>query len=907
MNKNSRLVKGKRRQSMQSKKGGRALCLALASTLALTACGTQSEQAGAVPSAITPENQEQVLEQVLGAQISPSHSSQAGKEETVYVLADARGSVSQVIVSDWLKNGDGGSSLSDCTDLVDIENVKGYETFEEDGKGNLTWKAQGADIYYRGNSDKELPVEVRLSYQLDGKDITPQELAGKSGRVTIRMDYINKEKRMVEIGGKKQEIKVPFAMISGMVLPQDTFSNIEVTNARLLSEGSNSVVIGIAFPGLKESIDLEDLKDRMEEDKREELQKMELPEYIEISADTENFQLGMTMTVAMSDVLSEISLTDSLDLSELNDSMEELQEASDQLKDGTRELKEGSGQLRDGTGELLAGTGELWNGTAELKDGTQELADQSTLLDDGARTLDEGASALLNGTWELLNGTAALQDGVSELARGAGELQDGGAKLTEGTGNLVSGAKELDAGAGALAQGLTKASAGAQDLQKGIHALSEQVNRLCQLYGVPIQTGQHTDAARDTVDTCLAQLETQRDQAQAQAAQAQEAYRSAESTLAAACEPDTQSLEVVSAQETQIISEEAQMEVPVSATTVTRTITRTITSEPAQTQEGDGGDLQVSESVEETVEEATDSWTETVYKTVEMEVPVYSTETVNVETVNADQVQSALADCRQAGDQLSACEAAVQSYEEQIDTLQALSAALASDEAVRTQTQAQQQAELMANLQALQQALTQLSAGIDALAGEQGLKALNTGAGQLKNGTSSAVSGAQELNSGANALKQGIDTLNDGAGRLEDGAGSLKDGVSQLNSGTEELKTGTAQLRDGTGQLVEGTGTLNDGAGRLKDGVNTLKDGVLELDEGMGNLDEGALALVDGMFTFDEEGISRLTGLFGDDVQDVVDRLKAVSDAGKDYNTFTRLPEGMDGSVKFIIRTEGVK
>ena len=903
MNKNSRLVKGKRRQGIQSRRGMKAVCLAMAGALTLTACGTGKEQAQA-SSAITPENQEQVLEQVLNAQISPSHSSEAGKEETVYVLADARGGVSQVIVSDWLKNADGGSSLSDCTDLTDIENVKGYETFEKDGEGNLTWKAQGADIYYRGSSDKELPVEVKLSYQLDGKDITPEELAGKSGRVTIRMDYINKETKTVEVGGKKQEIKVPFAMLSGMVLPQDTFSNIEVKNARLLSEGSNSVVVGIAFPGLKESIDLEDLKDRIEEEKKEGLEEMEIPDYIEISADTENFELGMTMTVAMSDVLSQINLTDSIDLSELNDSMEELQEASNQLKDGTRELKDGSGQLKDGTGELLSGTGELWDGTAELKDGTQELSDKSALLDDGARSLDDGASALLNGTSELLNGTVQLQDGVSELAQGAGALQDGGAKLADGTGSLVSGAKELDAGAGALVAGLTRASTGAQDLQKGIHMLLEQVNGLCQLYGIPIQGGQ--SAASDTVDTYLAQLETQRDQAMAQAAQAQEAYNSAESALAAACEPDSQSLEVVSDQGTQIISEEAQMEVPVSATTVTRTITRTITSEPAQTEEGGEGELQVSESVEESVDESTDSWTETVSKTVEVEVPVYSTETVNVETVSTDQVQSALADCRQAGEQLSACEAAVQSYDEQIDTLQALSAALASDEAARTQTQAQQQAELAANLQALQQALTQLSAGIDALAGDQGLRALNTGASQLKDGTSSAVSGAQELNSGANALKQGIDTLNDGAGRLKDGAGSLKDGASQLKSGTEELKSGTAQLRDGTGQLVEGTGALNDGAGKLKEGVSTLRDGVLTLDDGVGTLDEGALALMDGMFEFDEEGISRLTGLFGDDVQDVVDRLKAVSDAGKEYNTFTRLPEGMDGSVKFIIKTEAV-
>ena len=174
-----------------------------------------------------------------------------------------------------------------------------------------------------------------------------------------------------------------------MLFRSDTFSNIEVTNARLLSEGNNSVVVGIAFPGLKESINIEELKDKIEdEEEREKLEDKEIPDYIEITADARDFELGMTMTVAMSDILSDINLTDSFDLSELNDSMDELQEASNELKDGTVELKDGTGELKDGTGELLDGTMELWDGTVELKDGTQELAEKSVLLDDGAGQLN---------------------------------------------------------------------------------------------------------------------------------------------------------------------------------------------------------------------------------------------------------------------------------------------------------------------------------------------------------------------------------------------------------------------------------------------------------------------------------------------------------------------------------------
>ncbi len=385
----------------------KAVCLTLsaAMVLGLAGCGkAEAEQT----SIITEENEEEVLSGVLNAQISSSHSSEAGKEETVYVLADANGSVTQVIVSDWLKNGNGSDSLMDYSDLSDIQNMKGYESFETDENGNIIWQAEGADIYYSGTTDKEVPVEVKISYQLDGQEISPEELAGKSGRVTIRMDYENKETKTVVIGNKEQEIKVPFAMISGIILPQDTFSNIEVTNARLLSEGNNSVVIGVAFPGLKESIDIDDLKDKLKDDEESErLEELEIPDYIEIVADAEDFELGMTMTVAMSDILSDIELTDSFDLSDLNDSMDELQEATNELKDGTMELKDGSGQLKEGTQELLAGTDELWDGTVELKDGTQELYDKSGILDDGAGQLVNGAGQLIDGAGQLYDGAGS--------------------------------------------------------------------------------------------------------------------------------------------------------------------------------------------------------------------------------------------------------------------------------------------------------------------------------------------------------------------------------------------------------------------------------------------------------------------------------------------------------------------
>ena len=155
------------------------------------------------------------------------NTDQSGKDETVYVITDASGSRQEVIVSDWLKNTNGSMKITDESLLKDIENVAGNESFTQNNDGTITWNAEGKDIYYQGTTDKELPVEVNISYKLDGKDITAEELAGKKGHVVIHFDYINNTEDTVTVNGKEETVKVPFAMITGVQINQDKFSDIK--------------------------------------------------------------------------------------------------------------------------------------------------------------------------------------------------------------------------------------------------------------------------------------------------------------------------------------------------------------------------------------------------------------------------------------------------------------------------------------------------------------------------------------------------------------------------------------------------------------------------------------------------------------------------------------------------------
>lgn len=298
------------------------------------------------------------------AEESDESSSDAGKEETVYIFTDADGNPEKTVVSNWLKNPDGSKTLKDSSDLSDIKNVEGDETYTQSGN-QLTWQADGSDIYYQGTTSKQAPVSVKLSYQLDGKDISSDDLAGKSGHVKIRFDYENNATKTVTVGGKREEVKVPFAMVSGIILPVDNFKNVTVTNGRVLSEGKSNIVVGMAFPGLKESLNMDSASFKNN------IGDYNIPEYVEIEADATDFSLGMTLTVASTDIISKLkdAKDGKVDTSGITDSINELTDASSQLVDGVQQLKDGTSKLRNGTNDLANGGGKLKDGAGELAGG----------------------------------------------------------------------------------------------------------------------------------------------------------------------------------------------------------------------------------------------------------------------------------------------------------------------------------------------------------------------------------------------------------------------------------------------------------------------------------------------------------------------------------------------------------
>lgn len=333
----------------------------------------------------------------------------AAKDETVYVLAGADGSVKKIIVSDWIKNAVGSKNLTDKSELKDVVNVKGEETYTMGGDNTRVWDAEGNDIYYQGNIEKELPVNLAVSYKLDGASITADKLAGKSGKVTIRFDYTNNQYETVSIDGKQEKIYVPFAMITGMLLDNDVFTNIEVTNGKLINDGNHTAVAGIAFPGLSENLALSS-------------DKIDIPDYVEITADVKNFKMTNTVTIATNEIFNKIDTDNLNSVDDLTASLDKLTGAMNQLMDGSSELYGGLCTLLDKSAELVSGIDKLAAGAAQLKDGASSL-------DSGADTLNSGAAQLNAGLSELTANNDALNGGAKQVFESLLSMAD--SKLAE--------------------------------------------------------------------------------------------------------------------------------------------------------------------------------------------------------------------------------------------------------------------------------------------------------------------------------------------------------------------------------------------------------------------------------------------------------------------------------------------
>ena len=412
---------------------------------------------------------EETAEQALGDSTVEEDGS-LYKDESVYVKADASGKVNETTVTEWLKNPNNGKT-EDVTELQNVENVKGDETYTTDSEGSVSWKSEGKDIYYQGTTDKELPVDVEITYTLDGKKVEAKDLKGKDGELEMKVQYTNQSKETVDVSGESVEMYTPFAMVTAMMLPNDEYTNVTIDHGKIVSDGDKNIVVGLGFPGMEENLNLEG-KDI----------DIDIPDSFTITADVKNASVGPTMTVASSDVLEQFGLDEIDSFDDLSDSVGELENAAEQLTDGSAKAADGSSALADGSNTLATGAGTLADGTSALATGVKTLADGVNTLNSKSGDLTKGVSDLATGVNDYTGGVSALSDGSSKVSAGAEGLKKGLETAQTGIGDLASGVGTLKSG---FEGNGTEENPGANNLANGtvqaIGATSTAIDNLAAL------------------------------------------------------------------------------------------------------------------------------------------------------------------------------------------------------------------------------------------------------------------------------------------------------------------------------------------------------------------------------------------------------------------------------------------
>ena len=479
----------------------------------------ETEAAEEKASSESPADQEQATEAVSSAsELALTIDGMVDKRETVYVMMDADGAVDKVIVSEQLNNQHQQDELQDLSTLEDIENTSGHESFTQDGQ-NLTWQAEGKRIDYQGSYQGELPVQVKISYYLDGEPKTAAEIAGQAGQVTIRFDYeILREDLVNDLSYLH-----PYLMVSSLALDNNHFSDVEVSNGKILDDGSKTLVVGLALPGLNENLGL----DRGDFD---------VPSYVEIIANTDSFTLPGSYSLALSGMFNALqkSSTDDVEsksaelkaaLTALSTSSKLLVKGMDGLFTGAVQLGQGIDGLTDGLGRVQVGSENLETGVSELQYGLTQLSANSASLNAGMSQLEAAlfATASQQLTQELgmgeinltpenyvqvldgletqlaqapspasdaaaqkldllrqqLDSVEALSAGIQNYTAGVDASALGSQNLLQGTSNLKQGLADLGKGAQKLSKGSDKLSGGLEKLKRNLERFDQQgIDRL---------------------------------------------------------------------------------------------------------------------------------------------------------------------------------------------------------------------------------------------------------------------------------------------------------------------------------------------------------------------------------------------------------------------------------------------
>lgn len=761
------------------------------------------------------------------------------KTETVYSVLNSDGSISDTIVSSWLHDEDGINNIKETLNLTDVKNIKSNEKPSKDGN-TYTWNAKGNDVYYEGTATKQLPVSVKIRYELDGQEMSANDIQGKSGHLKLTISFTNNYSQVKNINGKSIVIH-PSYLAGGMLnMSTGKFSNVKCESGKIVNDGTNEMLAFANIPGLNETLKSAGL-DKVNN-------QLGISDDVTVEADVNDFDLGSIMVGMTNEIDLNQELGEIGSVSELTDGIDQLIEADNQLIDGSKQLYDGTTQLKEQAAPLTGSS------------------DQVRQLSAGAIQLNDGVKALQTGISQYTAGVSAINEGVDRLYA----IPQGAAQISEGittykTQSLVSGIDDLSAGLDTFRQqvnaGLSSADTKAmmEQLEQAEGVLNKMSDTLDE--DEKIVSGLNKAMQDAKISDTLGNLKKVKE---TQLPALQNAINTQISTNKDAYDNNKKVVEGFnkdfnSTKQSMLDSIDATIKALEAAKGTTSTSTTSVTDEEGNT---------------------TSSETSTT-------------------TVNNGAIDDQIAKLQEQRKQVEALTATshgeLKEFVDMSQTLGQLGTLL--DEVLvgaNSLTGTLESAgENIGKLQSDVSDSLKMISGLKSTLKKTDLSSLKTMRETINGAIDDLQKGTSNLRDGAKLVASSVDSL-----QVQSKAGidKIKAGTTQLTSNNATLNGGASALSDATGTLAGQSGTFNE----MADGLDTLGKAFETLNSGAKQLYEGNEQFKsEGLDQLKEKvdlGVGELEIL-----QDVMNEIKAMN---KEYASYSGAPEGATVTSRYVFRTK---
>lgn len=761
------------------------------------------------------------------------------KTETVYSVLNSDGSISDTIVSSWLHDEDGINNIKETLNLTDVKNIKSNEKPSKDGN-TYTWNAKGNDVYYEGTATKQLPVSVKIRYELDGQEMSAKDMEGKSGHLKLTISFTNNYSEVKNINGKSIVIH-PSYLAGGMLnMSTGNFSNVKCESGKIVNDGTNEMLAFANIPGLNETLKSAGL-DKVNN-------QLGISDDVTVEADVNDFDLGSIMVGMTNEIDLASELGEIGSVSELTDGIDQLMEADNQLIDGSKQLYDGTTQLKEQAAPLTGSS------------------DQVRQLSAGAIQLNDGVKALQTGISQYTAGASAINEGVNQLYA----IPQGAAQISEGittykTQSLVSGIDDLSAGLDTFRQKVNAglSSADTTAMMKQLDDASAVLNKMSGTLDTDadIVSGLNKAMQDAKISDTLAEL---KDVKETQLPALQAAINKQISTNKDAY---TKNKEIVDNFNTDFNSTKQSMLDSIDATIKALEAAKGTTSTSTTSVTDEEGNTTSSETSTTTVNNGA----------IDDQIAKLQEQRKQVETLPATShgELKEFVDMKQTLDQLGTL------LEGVFVGANSLTGTLASAE------------KNIGKLQSDVSESLKMISGLKSTLEKTDLSSLKTMGETINGAIDDLQKGTSGLRDGAKLVASSVDSL-----QVQSKAGidKIKAGTTQLTSNNATLNGGASALSDATGTLAGQSGTFNE----MADGLDTLGKAFETLNSGAKQLYDGNEQFKsEGLDQLKEKvdlGVGELETL-----QSVMDEIKAMN---KEYASYSGAPEGATVTSRYVFRTK---